>query len=85
MNQEKITKTFHDLYNILSNISLAAQVNIIRLKKEELDGLSNNELKQRFSHLLEDMAKIEDNAKLLNKALEEFQKLLTAKGDITEC
>lgn len=79
MDKEKIKQIFHPLFNKISNICIAAGSNRELLKEAELKEISSEELNSRVSHLVEVLAKIEENANSLNKALEELYMILAGE------
>lgn len=81
MEKEKLKKLFHSFFNALNNICVAAGLNKRVLEEENFDTLSKEELKTRTSQLAEALGRIEENARTLNKNLQEFYETLLKTGE----
>ena len=76
MDKDKLKKLFHSLFNEINNICVAAGLNKRILEEENLDTLSQEELKAKTSQLVEALGRIDENARTLNKSLQEFYESL---------
>ncbi|MBU2540761.1 MAG: hypothetical protein KJ593_02565 [Candidatus Omnitrophica bacterium] len=80
MDKDKLKELLHPLFNKISNICLAAGSNREILKQEGLYKLSDEDLEERISHIIDVLGSIEENAKSLNKALGELYELLAKEA-----
>ena len=71
METAKLKDTFHFFFNKINNIFTAVGANKIILE-ENIEGLSQQDLKERITELAEALKMIEKNILLLNDSLQEF-------------
>jgi len=76
MDKDKLKKIFHSLFNKINNICIAAGSGKKILEEEGLNKLSDEEVKASISHLVKALRRIEENARNMDKNLQEFYESL---------
>jgi hypothetical protein len=72
MDEERLRKVFHSVFNKINNITIACAANRKILQGEDLGKLSAEELRRRIHDLLDVLTRIEENASILSSDLQDF-------------